>query len=94
MIERFFHAESSTHTYLIVRGNECVIIDPVLGDVDQYSDLIKEQNLKLAYELIRTFMPITLLHLVSSEKGMGVLRLWVSNLKLHVSLSLLTVVML
>jgi len=49
MIERFFHTESSTHTYLIFRGNECVIIDPVLDDVDQYSDLIKEQNLKLAY---------------------------------------------
>jgi len=51
MIERFFHAESSTHTYLIIRGNECVIIDPVLDDVDQYSDLIKAQNLKLAYAI-------------------------------------------
>jgi sulfur dioxygenase len=51
MIERFFHAESSTHTYLIISGNECVIIDPVLDDVDQYSDLIKEQNLKLAYAI-------------------------------------------
>jgi len=51
MIQRFFHAESSTHTYLIVRGNECIIIDPVLDDVDQYSDLIKEQNQKLAYAI-------------------------------------------
>ena len=51
MIERFFHAESSTHTYLIISGNECVIIDPVLDDVDQYSDLIKAQNLKLAYAI-------------------------------------------
>ena len=51
MIERFFHAESSTHTYLIVRGNECVIIDPVLDDVDQYSDLVKEQNLKLVFAI-------------------------------------------
>jgi sulfur dioxygenase len=51
MIERFFHAESSTHTYLIIGGNECVIIDPVLDDVDQYSDLIKAQNLKLAYAI-------------------------------------------
>ena len=51
MIERFFHTESSTHTYLIIRGNECVIIDPVLDDVDQYSDLIKAQNLKLAYAI-------------------------------------------
>ena len=51
MIERFFHAESSTHTYLIISGNECVIIDTVLDDVDQYSDLIKEQNLKLAYAI-------------------------------------------
>jgi glyoxylase-like metal-dependent hydrolase (beta-lactamase superfamily II) len=51
MIQRFFHAESSTHTYLIVRGNECIIIDPVLDDVDQYSNLIKEQNQKLAYAI-------------------------------------------
>ena len=51
MIERFFHVESSTHTYLIISGNECVIIDPVLDDVDQYSDLIKEQNLKLVYAI-------------------------------------------
>ena len=51
MIQRFFHAESSTHTYLIVRGNECIIIDPVLDDVDQYSDLIKEKKQKLAYAI-------------------------------------------
>ncbi len=51
MIERFFHAESSTHTYLIVKSNECVIIDPVLDDVDQYSDLVKEQNLKLVFAI-------------------------------------------
>ena len=51
MIERFFHTESSTHTYLIVRGNECLIIDPVLDDVDKYSNLIKEQNLKLSFAI-------------------------------------------
>ncbi len=51
MIERFFHEDSSTHTYLIIRGNECIIIDPVLDDIDQYSNFITKKSLNLAFAL-------------------------------------------
>lgn len=51
MIERFFHEDSSTHTYLIIRDNECIIIDPVLDDIDQYSNFITKKSLNLAFAL-------------------------------------------
>ena len=49
IFKQVFDINSSTYTYLIAsaKGREAVIIDPVLENVDDYIDILKELNLKL-----------------------------------------------
>ena len=49
IFKQVFDIKSSTYTYLIAsaKGREAVIIDPVLENVDEYIDILKELNLKL-----------------------------------------------
>ena len=49
IFKQVFDTKTSTYTYLIAsaKGREAVIIDPVLENVDEYIQLLKELNLKL-----------------------------------------------
>ena len=49
IFKQVFDVKSSTYTYLIAsaKGREAVIIDPVLENVDEYINILKELNLKL-----------------------------------------------
>ena len=49
IFKQIFDTKSSTYTYVIAsaKGREAVIIDPVLENVDEYIQLLKELNLKL-----------------------------------------------
>ena len=49
IFKQVFDIKSSTYTYLIAsaKGREAVIIDPVLENVDEYINILKEFNLKL-----------------------------------------------
>ena len=49
IFKQLFDAKSSTYTYLISSGNgrEALIIDPVLENVDEYINILKQLNLKL-----------------------------------------------
>ena len=49
IFKQVFDQKSSTYTYLIAsaKGREAVIIDPVLENVNNYIDLLKELDLKL-----------------------------------------------
>ena len=49
IFKQLFDAKSSTYTYLISsgKGREALIIDPVLENVGQYIDTLKELDLKL-----------------------------------------------
>ena len=49
IFKQVFDAKTSTYTYLIAsaKGREAVIIDPVLENVDEYIQLLKELDLKL-----------------------------------------------
>lgn len=49
IFKQVFDTKSSTYTYLIAsaKGREAVIIDPVLENVDNYINLLKELDLKL-----------------------------------------------
>ena len=49
IFKQLFDSKSSTYTYLISSGNgrEALIIDPVLENVNEYIDVLKELNLKL-----------------------------------------------
>ena len=49
IFKQIFDTKSSTYTYIIAsaKGREAVIIDPVLENVDEYIQLLKELNLKL-----------------------------------------------
>ena len=49
IFKQLFDEKSSTYTYLIAsaRGREALIIDPVIENVNQYIQLLKELNLKL-----------------------------------------------
>ena len=49
IFKQLFDTKSSTYTYLISSGNgrEALIIDPVLENVNEYIDVLKELNLKL-----------------------------------------------
>ena len=49
IFKQLFDTKSSTYTYLISSGNgrEGLIIDPVLENVNEYIDVLKELNLKL-----------------------------------------------
>ena len=49
IFKQVFDIKSSTYTYLIAsaKGREAVIIDPVLENVDEYINILKELNLKL-----------------------------------------------
>ena len=49
IFKQLFDSKSSTYTYLISSGNgrEGLIIDPVLENVNEYIDVLKELNLKL-----------------------------------------------
>jgi len=49
IFKQLFDQKSSTYTYLIAssKGREALIIDPVLDNVSQYVQLLKELNLKL-----------------------------------------------
>ena len=49
IFKQVFDTKSSTYTYLIAsaKGREAVIIDPVLENVDEYINILKELNLKL-----------------------------------------------
>tara|TARA_B100001057_G_scaffold481260_1_gene555099 strand:+ start:463 stop:1143 length:681 start_codon:yes stop_codon:yes gene_type:complete len=49
IFKQVFDKKSSTYTYLIAssEGREALIIDPVLENVDEYINILKELNLKL-----------------------------------------------
>ena len=49
IFEQLFDTKSSTYTYLISSGNgrEALIIDPVLENVNEYINILKELDLKL-----------------------------------------------
>ena len=49
ILKQVFDNKTSTYTYLIAsaKGREAVIIDPVLENVDEYIQLLKELDLKL-----------------------------------------------
>ncbi len=49
IFKQVFDTKTSTYTYLIAsaKGREAVIIDPVIENVDEYIQLLKELNLKL-----------------------------------------------
>ena len=49
IFKQLFDTKSSTYTYLISSGNwrEALIIDPVLENVNEYIDILKELDLKL-----------------------------------------------
>ena len=49
IFKQLFDKKSSTYTYLISSGNgrEALIIDPVLENVNEYINILKELNLKL-----------------------------------------------
>ena len=49
IFKQVFDTKTSTYTYLIAsaKGREAVIIDPVLENVDEYIQLLKELDLKL-----------------------------------------------
>ena len=49
IFKQLFDQKSSTYTYLIAssKGREALVIDPVLDNVSQYVQLLKELNLKL-----------------------------------------------
>ena len=49
ILKQLFDTKSSTYTYLISSGNgrEALIIDPVLENVNEYIDILKELDLKL-----------------------------------------------
>ncbi len=49
IFKQLFDSKSSTYTYLISSGNgrEALIIDPVLENVNEYIDILKELDLKL-----------------------------------------------
>ena len=49
IFKQVFDKKTSTYTYLIAsaKGREAVIIDPVLENVDEYIQLLKELDLKL-----------------------------------------------
>ena len=49
IFKQLFDTKSSTYTYLISSGNgrEALIIDPVLENVDEYINVLKELDLKL-----------------------------------------------
>ena len=49
IFKQLFDTKSSTYTYLISSGNgrEALIIDPVLENVSEYINILKELDLKL-----------------------------------------------
>ena len=49
IFEQLFDKKSSTYTYLIAskKGREALIIDPVLNNVEEYTNLLKKLDLKL-----------------------------------------------
>ena len=49
LFHQLFDKSSSTYTYLIAsaKGREALIIDPVLGNIEQYIKLLNELDLKL-----------------------------------------------
>jgi glyoxylase-like metal-dependent hydrolase (beta-lactamase superfamily II) len=49
IFKQVFDTKTSTYTYLIAsaKGREAVIIDPVLENVGEYIQLLKELDLKL-----------------------------------------------
>ena len=49
IFKQLFDTKSSTYTYLISSGNgrEALIIDPVLENVKEYINILKELDLKL-----------------------------------------------
>ena len=49
IFKQVFDTKTSTYTYLIAsaKGREAVIIDPVIENVDEYIQLLKELDLKL-----------------------------------------------
>jgi len=51
MFRQLFEPSSSTYTYLITDGNEALLIDPVITEVDVYLALLKEHQLHLAWTL-------------------------------------------
>ncbi|MDN5844237.1 MAG: MBL fold metallo-hydrolase, partial [Alcaligenaceae bacterium] len=53
LFRQFFDSDSSTFTYLIAsaRGQQCLIVDPVLGQVKEYLRAIKELDLTLVSAL-------------------------------------------
>ena len=49
IFKQVFDTKTSTYTYLIAsaKGREAVIIDPVIENVNEYIQLLKELDLKL-----------------------------------------------
>ena len=50
IFKQLFDKNSSTYTYLVSsgKGREALIIDPVLENVSEYINLLKELDLKLS----------------------------------------------
>jgi glyoxylase-like metal-dependent hydrolase (beta-lactamase superfamily II) len=51
MFRQLFEPSSSTYTYLITDGDEALLIDPVISEVDIYLALLGEHQLHLAWTL-------------------------------------------
>ena len=49
IFKQVFDTKTSTYTYLIAsaKGREAVIIDPVIDNVDEYIQLLKDLDLQL-----------------------------------------------
>ena len=64
IFRQVFDNKSSTYTYIIAsaKGREAVIIDPVIDNVDDYIQLLKDLDLKLV-KVIDTHIPVSYTHL-------------------------------
>lgn len=51
LVRQLFDNESSTFTYLLADQGEAILIDPVIGQIEQYLRLIRELNLTLRYAI-------------------------------------------
>lgn len=53
IFHQFFEEQSSTYTYLLASKQtaEAVLIDPVISEIEHYSQLLEAHNLTLAYSL-------------------------------------------
>ena len=64
IFEQLFDNKSSTYTYLISsgKGREALIIDPVIDNVEDYTNLLNKLDLKLV-KVIDTHIHLSLIHI-------------------------------